>query len=240
MAKIVWGDGKTCCKRKQSLRRVGVTGRHNPLLFLSRGMRSRRIRHLLSWAIVVIIQIVTFVATTELTFSGYNKDLSLYPPGSYLIQRHQQFGDRGQKKINKVSDDLIPTDLILISSLDGSVRGVDRSTGNVYWTLQGGTSGSSVIRSTIHFRTKHDIRRQRPENSMHDESHAFDDFLMDDSEESSSQEMSVTDDDNADAEGYEMYYIVEPQNGGILYVYGEGRPLEVSECSKHCAYFVVC
>lgn len=189
-------------------------------------MRSRRIRYTLGLILVVIAQIVSFVTTTELSFVEQNKNLLLYPPQTYSIRRHQQFGNREQRTTNNISDDLIPTDLVLISSLDGSVRGVDRFKGTVYWTLQGGTSGSSVIRSTTHFRTNYDTRQQHADRSMHDESRAFDDYLMDE-DEISGQNILVSDDDDAYAEGYEIYYIVEPQNGGTLYVYGEGRPLEV-------------
>ncbi|CAG8635463.1 6054_t:CDS:2, partial [Acaulospora colombiana] len=40
--------------------------------------------------------------------------------------------------------DLSPVNLVLISTLDGNLHGVDRYTGQVLWSLEGATDGSLI------------------------------------------------------------------------------------------------
>lgn len=138
---------------------------------------------------------------------------------------------------------LIPTNLVLVSTLDGSIRGIDRFQGDVHWTLKGGP-GSSLIKSNSNFET-HKLYKPGPYSEPRDSSgnsssdedtdrlflDTFDDVLTDgeysddynDDPEFNLQESS----DSDDADDLDIYYIIEPQDGGTLYLYGDGRPLEV-------------
>jgi hypothetical protein len=110
--------------------------------------------------------------------------------------------------------DLLSTALVLVSTMDGSIRGVDRYKGIVYWTLQGGP-GNSAIKSSIHFNTH---KEQHPSQKERD---IFSDVLQDASYVGDTHLEKSTRDE------HDIYYIVEPHDGGGLYIYGDGRPLQV-------------
>ncbi|KAL9544456.1 hypothetical protein MBANPS3_007611 [Mucor bainieri] len=139
---------------------------------------------------------------------------------------------------------LLPTNLVLVSTLDGSIRGIDRFQGDVHWTLKGGP-GSSLIKSNSNFET-HKLykpgptsvdRRDSTGSSSEEEDtdrlflDTFNDILTDgdDSDDyNDDPDFNLPDhwDDSDDAEDPDIYYIIEPQDGGTLYIYGDGRPLE--------------
>jgi hypothetical protein len=138
---------------------------------------------------------------------------------------------------------LIPTNLVLVSTLDGSIRGIDRFQGDIHWTLKGGP-GSSLIKSNTNFET-HKLYKPGPtseveSNSSSDEednSRLFLDTLNDILSDTGDSD-DFSDDpefhdlqeewEDAEEELSNIYYIIEPQDGGTLYIYGDGRPLEVS------------
>ncbi|CEP17643.1 hypothetical protein [Parasitella parasitica] len=138
---------------------------------------------------------------------------------------------------------LIPTNLVLVSTLDGSIRGIDRFHGDVHWTLKGGP-GSSLIKSNSNFET-HRLYKPGPTSDRRDSTGSgncyedsdrlfldtFDDILTDgeDSDDyNDDPEFHLQGhwDDSDDVEDPDIYYIIEPQDGGTLYIYGDGRPLE--------------
>ena len=121
--------------------------------------------------------------------------------------------------------ELLPTDLILVFTLDGSIRGMDRYDGRSYWTLQGGHK-SSLIKADSQFKT----HQMKLSEQQQDEGSIFNDIVPDihsenDIELKHGDWQDNEEDDNKEEQ--DVYYIVEPQEGGNLYIYGDGRPLEV-------------
>ncbi|KAI8969235.1 hypothetical protein BDF20DRAFT_152288 [Mycotypha africana] len=147
-----------------------------------------------------------------------------------------------QQDFPDVPSDLYPTNLVLVSTLDGSIRGIDRFQGDVHWTLKGGPS-SSLIKSNSKFET-HQLYKSGPDfsNSYEseeetDEEKLFDDDTFDDvitdaddsfeaMDDNIQLQESVWDQTDNDMNESEIYYIIEPQNGGTLYLYEDGQPLE--------------
>ncbi|KAI9263747.1 hypothetical protein BY458DRAFT_514231 [Sporodiniella umbellata] len=114
--------------------------------------------------------------------------------------------------VEETETDLLPTDLVLVFTLDGSIRGLDRYDGRCYWTLQGGNQ-SSLIKADSQFETHEtSLFKNQKEN------HNIIPGRRDNENPQSPQWESEPE--------QELYYIVEPQEGGNLYIYGDGRPLE--------------
>ncbi|KAI8075463.1 uncharacterized protein B0P05DRAFT_588497 [Gilbertella persicaria] len=127
---------------------------------------------------------------------------------------------------------LIPTNLVLVSTLDGSIRGIDRFQGDVHWTLKGGP-GSSLIKSNSNFET-HKLYRPGPTTERQDSEDEETNPLFLDTLNDIMTDNEDSDDDfnlqesweDSEVEDPDIYYIIEPQEGGVLYLYGDGRPLE--------------
>jgi hypothetical protein len=181
-----------------------------------------------------------------------NSDITLYQKRHLLIEAAQKDGKESSSP--NAGNELLPTNLVLVSTLDGSIRGIDRFEGRVHWTLKGGP-GSSLIKSNSHFEThklykqgpasvnsKSNIRVEQEEEEEGDKlfldtlrnvqsdddndsvDEEFDEFNLEQQQPwEDSEDVSEHDDDDED----EIYYIIEPQDGGSLYIYGDGRPLEV-------------
>lgn len=185
----------------------------------------------------------------------YSKDLTLYQKQHLLLDSNQK---DGKETLPSSGNDLLPTNLVLVSTMDGSIRGIDRFEGRVHWTLKGGP-GSSLIKSNSHFET-HKLYKQGPasvnskinrdrrekedecdklfvdtvrnmdtdedNDSIDDE---FDDFNL--------EQQPWEDSEDGENEEADIYYIIEPQDGGSLYIYGDGRPLEVIFIFKLSSYY---
>lgn len=135
-----------------------------------------------------------------------------------------------KQKEDKVRNDLIPTHLVLVSTMDGSILGVDRYNGTIHWTLKGGPE-SALIKSTSKFETNkasrdHSSSDEDAENLFINEI-TTDPDDSDDLYEDPEYNMDSANDEEEEDEG-DIYYIIEPQDGGIIYLYADGRPLEVN------------
>ncbi|KAF7727483.1 bifunctional endoribonuclease/protein kinase ire1 [Apophysomyces ossiformis] len=174
------------------------------------------------------------------------------PRGSDLSPYTRRRDMRSNGDIQHRTQPLKQTDLILVCTLDGSIRAIDRLQGNVYWTLQG-SSGSSLIKTSNHFQDRLDEDDDIygvDDNDRFDDTETEDQVLSDhnarmveDADQPELDNLEWTDTDNdtvapsllrkADLqpvwqapEGHNVYYIVEPNNGGTLYLYKEDKPLE--------------
>ncbi|KAG1450406.1 hypothetical protein G6F56_008359 [Rhizopus delemar] len=134
-----------------------------------------------------------------------------------LIYQQQQ----KRHLLEEIETDLLPTDLVLVFTLDGSIRGMDRYDGRSYWTLQGGHK-SSLIKADSQFKT-HGMKLfdEEEEEEEEEEEDGFHDMVPDVRENGELKEPHWKNETEQD-----VYYIVEPQEGGTLYIYGDGRPLE--------------
>lgn len=142
--------------------------------------------------------------------------------------------------------ELLPTDLILVFTLDGSIRGIDRYDGTSYWTLQGGQR-SSLIKADSQFKT-HEMKLYDDSDDDDDDDYneeegysgLFNDLVPEVHEpevqendilkiknKKSKVDDSIKEDDKDLQQ--DVYYIIEPQDGGNLYIYGDGRPLKVKQ-----------
>lgn len=150
-----------------------------------------------------------YLSTSHRKATIYPRDQQVASRYAHSLQRHQ-----GQPTVlnNERPDGLIPTDMVLISSLDGSIRAVDRFKGIVYWTLPGRASAGSLIKSTV--------RIAATDSSLD---------VLADNDDMMDKHNNDSDDDQhwLEQEKHDLYYIVEPHNGGGLYLYGSGKPLEV-------------
>lgn len=223
---------------------------------------------LLQWvSFSIIILLSMFAIYCVESKASFSNDVTVYQKRHYIIDSTQKDKDTTPSP----GQGLLPTNLVLVSTLDGSIRGVDRYEGRVHWTLKGGP-GSSLIKSNSHFET-HRLYKPGPTsvNSKHaqqqdkqqvlkeqefvvveedddDDFNLFQDSL---SGEFTSSTDTEGDSDSADdefddfnferfpwedseaeeenVEDADIYYIIEPQDGGSLYIYGDGRPLEVKK-----------
>ena len=217
-----------------------------------------------------LVQCISFFFIIVLSmFAVYCVDAKTNDVGFYQKRHLLIEGQKDKENIPSARNQLLPTNLVLVSTLDGSIRGVDRFEGNVYWTLKGGP-GSSLIKSNSHFET-HKLYKQGPnsdqakdtassqqsskveEEDEEDRYKLFVDTLQDidteDESDSADDDMDQfnleqypwEDSEDGDNEEADMYYIIEPQDGGGLYLYGDGRPLEVNRkpwlCYNIDSYF---
>ncbi|KAI8354037.1 hypothetical protein BD560DRAFT_438390 [Blakeslea trispora] len=153
----------------------------------------------------------------------------------YQQKRTMLIEEDPEKTTPAPTSNLIPTNLTLISTLDGSIRGINRFHGEIYWTLKGGPN-SSLIRSNSQFQT-HKLYKSEPnmpQEESEDESEddtsqlfidTFDDTLATGMDSYDLEEQQPWE-DSEEVDDLDMYYIIEPQDGGILYLYADGRPLE--------------
>ncbi|KAI8878466.1 hypothetical protein K501DRAFT_228346 [Backusella circina FSU 941] len=140
--------------------------------------------------------------------------------------------------------------------LDGSIVGVDRFKGHVYWTLQGGP-GNGLIKSHSHHATNEqgdsnnnkskqveededETEEQEEEQKEEEQESIFldvlpdiDSFGLDDfdmksnpNKQNAYKQKPWHDTTTPDIEETDIYYIIEPQDGGSIYIYGDGRPLQ--------------
>ncbi|KAI9356041.1 hypothetical protein BD770DRAFT_444299 [Pilaira anomala] len=167
--------------------------------------------------------------------STFSSELTYYQKRHLLLDSNQK-----ETEESTTGNDLLPTNLVLVSTLDGSIRGIDRFEGRVHWTLKGGP-GSSLIKSNSHFET-HKFYKQgagdMDSTTAVAEQEENDKLFVDTLSNMDTDEDSTDDDlddfnldqhsweDSEDSEEQDIYYIIEPQDGGSLYIYGDGRPLE--------------
>ncbi|KAI7907214.1 uncharacterized protein BX663DRAFT_495206 [Cokeromyces recurvatus] len=188
---------------------------------------------LFKWLLVSVLMLLSTLAIYYVDAKpSFPNDMTLYQHKQNLLLDSSQ---KERKNSSPVSDNLLPTNLVLVSTLDGSIRGIDRFQGNVHWTLKGGP-GSSLIKSTSNFETHRLYKSSISEDNISDNDDnnelfldTFNDILTnrDDSDEfNDDPEFNLQQQEWDEAEETDIYYIIEPQNGGILYVYGDGRPLE--------------
>lgn len=212
--------------------------------------------NLIQWvSFSIIILLSMFAIYCVESKASFPSDMTIYQQKRSLLldSSRKEGGGRGGKDAASSSSaaasaspsGLIPTNLVLVSTLDGSIRGIDRFQGDVHWTLKGGP-GSSLIKSNSNFET-HKLYKPGPTSVDRRDSNGgssdeedtdrlfldtFNDILTDgdDSDDyNDDSEFNLQDhwDDSDDAEDPDIYYIIEPQDGGTLYIYGDGRPLEV-------------
>lgn len=167
--------------------------------------------------------------------ASFSKEMTLYQ------QQQNVIFDPSQKEkntsSNSIPNDLVPTNLVLVSTMDGSLRGIDRYHGNVHWTLKGGP-GSSLIKSTSKFETHNKqgtISESKDSSDEESDEKLFMDTMNDiTTDPDDSDDLYEDPEFNMDPpwetneEEGDIYYIIEPQDGGIIYLYSDGRPLEVS------------
>jgi hypothetical protein len=220
------------------------------MVLMVRSFRSTM--NLITWlTFSVIILLSMFAIYCVESKPSFPKDMTLYQQKRNLIFENQKDTSNKNTAASAASEasappsprNLIPTNLVLVSTLDGSIRGIDRFQGNIHWTLKGGP-GSSLIKSNTNFET-HKLYKPGPTSEVEsssssdeeDNSHLFFDTLEDilsgtgDSDDLSNDPKFHDLQqkwENAEEELSNIYYIVEPQDGGTLYIYGDGRPLEVS------------
>ncbi|RUP45674.1 hypothetical protein BC936DRAFT_147871 [Jimgerdemannia flammicorona] len=121
------------------------------------------------------------------------------------------------------------TNLVLISTIDGSIHGVDRFSGVNMWTLPAGTTGpllrtnnpaASRKAATAAAEKKESVTFQRPgKNEVLEKDWNTETGLLNlGLDEEEENEPSVSDDD--------VMYIVEPKGDGTLYMYAHGKTLQ--------------
>ncbi|KAI7860855.1 hypothetical protein BDC45DRAFT_529476 [Circinella umbellata] len=163
-------------------------------------MRAKR-----RWLLQCIITLILFVnlSSGNGAFNNNEAAISFSEKQPHHLGRYTSHALQRRQSPPDNEDNLMITDMVLISLLDGSIRNVDRLKGSVYWTLPA-TGSSSLIRSTSHG------QKQTPENdwdNINELEDQADQFLADSEEPEDTKQ---------------MHYIVEPQNGGILYLYSDG------------------
>lgn len=200
--------------------------------------------NLLQWfSFSVIILLSMFAIYCVESKSPHSKDLTLYQK-QHLMDSN---GKDGKETSPSSGSDLLPTNLVLVSTMDGSIRGIDRFEGRVHWTLKGGP-GSSLIKSNSHFET-HKLYKQGPASFNSKNNHREEDesdklfvdtvrnmdtdddneSIEDEFDDFNLEQQSWEDSEDGENEEQDIYYIIEPQDGGSLYIYGDGRPLEVKK-----------
>ncbi|CAG8436084.1 13443_t:CDS:10 [Rhizophagus irregularis] len=99
---------------------------------------------------------------------------------------------------------LSPINLVLISTLDGNLHGVDRYTGQVLWSLEGVADGSLIRTYTRSSSSKQqNVTSNKEENTN----------IMGDKENDVNIDMKIT-------------YIIEPTNDGTLYLFSPKTGLQ--------------
>ncbi|RHZ90011.1 hypothetical protein Glove_9g149 [Diversispora epigaea] len=180
-------------------------------------MRSRRIifptiRSFFIWALFIISFLIIFS----------------YAKSKELIQHRPKLS----KRLTGVSAlppklDLIPINLVLISTLDGNLHGVDRYTGQVLWSLEG--ANGSLIRTFTRPSTKQpNVTNNNERNGEAIIDVDVENVFKDDDQKSDSSRLtklkdeSIEDEDDSD----KITYIVEPNNDGILYMFSPKTGLQ--------------
>jgi hypothetical protein len=108
----------------------------------------------LSFSIIILLSM--FAVYCVESKPSFPNDLTFYQKRRLLIESNGK--DKNTTPASR--NNLIPTNLVLVSTLDGSIRGIDRFEGRVHWTLKGGP-GSSLIKSNSHFQT-HKLYKEGP------------------------------------------------------------------------------
>ncbi|CAG8528964.1 14687_t:CDS:2, partial [Racocetra persica] len=114
--------------------------------------------------------------------------------------------------------DLSPINLVLISTLDGNLHGVDRYTGHVLWSLEGAADGSLIKTST-----RPSTKQYNVSDNCDNDKFDYDLFPYNDNGQpiDDSQLSKLNDDPDL-----EITYIVEPNNDGILYMFSPETGLQ--------------
>jgi hypothetical protein len=172
----------------------------------------------------LLILLSTFAVYCVEGRPSFSNEMTLYQQDLYDPTRKE----KNSTSTSSIPNDLVPTNLVLVSTMDGSIRGVDRYHGDVHWILKGGP-GSSLIKSTSKFETNKHKDSSDEEDTEKLFMDSFNDIITTDPDDS--DDLYEDPEFNIDPSSYEededVYYIVEPQDGGIIYLYSDGRPLEV-------------
>lgn len=186
------------------------------MVLLVRSFRSTL--NLFQWFSFTFLISLSLFATYCVAANSISNDLTFY---------RNTLSDRKQYT------DLIPTELVLVSTMDGSIRGIDRFQGTVHWTLKGGPK-SSMIKSNSDFKL-HKLYKPGPTSKMDpddDRIRLFMDDVIGDENTIRDENYQLAEEpwetNGEEVEDSNVYYIIEPQDGGTLYLYSDGRPLEVS------------
>ncbi|ORX50239.1 hypothetical protein DM01DRAFT_1100096 [Hesseltinella vesiculosa] len=120
-------------------------------------------------------------------------------------------------------------DMVIVITLDGSIRAIGRYDSLTYWTI-GGSSGtrteSSLVKSNIHFASLLTVGQTRMEtysqfmDNLDDDHHPSEDVPFRNLPETDKALSYWT-----NPQQYGIAYIVEPTDGGILYKYTDGEHL---------------
>jgi hypothetical protein len=138
---------------------------------------------------------------------------------------------------------LSPINLVLISTLDGSLHGVDRYTGQVLWSLEGAADGSLIrtyTRSSSKQQNKNtDMMEDKEKDVNIDMNSQKQDKNYSGNRHDDSQLTKLKDDveDEEDSDR-EITYIVEPTNDGILYLFSPKTGLQVEIHSRKCSFII--
>ncbi|CAG8502721.1 5803_t:CDS:2 [Diversispora eburnea] len=165
----------------------------------------------------------------------YKKRLSPLLKSKELIQHRSKLPKRSIG-VNSLPPklDLLPINLVLISTLDGNLHGVNRYTGQVLWSLEG--SNGSLIRTFTRPSTKQPNFTNNNERNgeaiidvdVGDKNKNVENVYMDNDQKSDSSRLtklkdeSIEDEDDSD----KITYIVEPNNDGILYMFSPKNGLQ--------------
>lgn len=190
------------------------------MLFMVRSLG--RTLNLLQWSSFAFLILLSVFAIYCVEANTLSNDLTLYQ------QRRNSLAD---PKKQTAAADLLPTELVLVATMDGSIRGVDRFQGIVHWTLKGGPK-SSMIKSSSDFKI-HKWYKPGPtsETSDDDSTRLFMDDVLGDENLYQDSDYHLAEspyEENGQVEDADVYYIIEPHDGGTLYLYADGRPLEVT------------
>ncbi|KAI8083052.1 uncharacterized protein BX664DRAFT_317049 [Halteromyces radiatus] len=131
--------------------------------------------------------------------------------------------------------------MIIATSLDGSIRGIGRYDSQVYWTIRGGQQ-ASLVKSNANHQSRL-VQDSLPQSNSifdndnndyynkYDYQHTYDEKVYNNM--APLLEEKVTPDNekavrlwNNLPQNYNVSYIIEPVNGGILYLHIEGEPLQ--------------
>lgn len=195
----------------------------------SRGLAFPPVRSFFLWALFIISFLIIFSYAKSMFDS---KELIQHRPNLY---KRVVASNALPPKL-----DLIPINLVLISTLDGNLHGVDRYTGQVLWSLEG--ANGSLIRTFTRPSTK---RPNDTNNSGSDRNgeafldadvggnRDFENIYKSDEQKSDGSRLSklkdegIEDEDDSD----KTTYIVEPNNDGVLYMFSPKTGLQVNPFS---------
>lgn len=155
-----------------------------------------------------------------------------------------------------------PVDIVLVTLLDGSIRGIGRYDGRVYWTIRGGTQ-ASLVKSNAQYKSRLVPDSLLDQQQQQRQSFVMADNILDDDDNDDG------DDDDSDSDYHDLHYdsenhsheapllgdtkrallnrneekavgflsrypqdhnvsyIIEPVDGGIMYLQVDGEPLQV-------------